>query len=373
MANDVKRNDSPGRQWTARLAVLLWIGVLAVLVTSLPHPGQVWGALTGPGSMAGQAPLAAVESIVVMTAGLIGWLLVGWAGVVLAVGLIARLPGRSGRRARRLLPRIAPSAIARLVAAGVGVSLLAGTAACAAPAGSSASAGTAANASAATLVPAGPDLTPAPGTTSAAPTTSIAIDWPVPDTANPGSTMPSAPPPSPEPPSPEPPAPGPSTAATPSAATPSAATPGATTPTPGPVGPEPSSAAPANPSPTPPATAPPSPVPFSPTSESPVPSSPAPAPAAPTPTPTPPPAEAALPTPGPADPVGTADPATVTVQPGDSLWRIAAHWLGPEASDADVDTAWRAWYFTNRQVVGEDPDRLVPGQQLIAPTGQVRS
>jgi len=66
---------------------------------------------------------------------------------------------------------------------------------------------------------------------------------------------------------------------------------------------------------------------------------------------------------------------TVTVQPGDSLWRIAARTLGPGASDADVDQAWRAWYFTNQQVVGDDPDQIVPGQQLTAPTmaGQVRS
>ena len=64
-----------------------------------------------------------------------------------------------------------------------------------------------------------------------------------------------------------------------------------------------------------------------------------------------------------------------TVQPGDSLWRIAARTLGPGASDADIDNSWRAWYFTNQQVVGDDPDQIVPGQQLTAPTvaGQVRS
>ena len=140
MANDVKRKDSTAKQWSARLTMLLWVGGLAVLVTQLPPPGQLWAAVSGSAPVTAPAPLAAVASVLVTTAGLIAWLLVGWAAVVLAVGLIARLPGRSGRRARRLLPRIAPSAVGRLVAAAVGVSLLAGTAACAAPAGASASA-----------------------------------------------------------------------------------------------------------------------------------------------------------------------------------------------------------------------------------------
>lgn len=59
----------------------------------------------------------------------------------------------------------------------------------------------------------------------------------------------------------------------------------------------------------------------------------------------------------------------VTVQPGDSLWRIAAHSLGPDASDADIDNAWRAWYFSNRAVIGDDPDSILPGQPLVAPDG----
>ncbi|ACV77773.1 LysM peptidoglycan-binding domain-containing protein [Nakamurella multipartita] len=369
MANDVKRKDSTAKQWSARLTMLLWVGGLAVLVTQLPPPGQLWAAVSGSAPVTAPAPLAAVASVLVTTAGLIAWLLVGWAAVVLAVGLIARLPGRSGRRARRLLPRIAPSAVGRLVAAAVGVSLLAGTAACAAPAGASASARPAPAVTAGAPVnPAvSPDVTPAPGFTTAAPTSSIAIDWPTPDPAIPGST-------------------------TPSPAAPSQTEPSQTAPTstPGPVAPEPTSAAPASPSPTPPATTSPSPVPFSPTSESTVPGSPPPTATAgipaQTPAPAAPPPASAAPPPAPADTgapastdtdtdTDTGGAVTVTVQPGDSLWRIAARTLGPGASDADIDNSWRAWYFTNQQVVGDDPDQIVPGQQLTAPTvaGQVRS
>jgi nucleoid-associated protein YgaU len=60
------------------------------------------------------------------------------------------------------------------------------------------------------------------------------------------------------------------------------------------------------------------------------------------------------------------------VRPGDSLWLIAARAMGPEASGADIDNAWRAWYFTNQQVIGDDPDLIVPGQSLVVPTSGER-
>jgi nucleoid-associated protein YgaU len=65
----------------------------------------------------------------------------------------------------------------------------------------------------------------------------------------------------------------------------------------------------------------------------------------------------------------------VTVQPGDSLWRIAADSLSSDATDSDIDNAWRAWYFVNREVIGDDPDVIVAGQSLRAPAPgqQVRS
>lgn len=57
----------------------------------------------------------------------------------------------------------------------------------------------------------------------------------------------------------------------------------------------------------------------------------------------------------------------VVVQPGDSLWGIAARELGPGASDADVAERWHLWYQDNRHVIGPDPDLLLPGQELRAP------
>ncbi len=57
----------------------------------------------------------------------------------------------------------------------------------------------------------------------------------------------------------------------------------------------------------------------------------------------------------------------VTVRRGDSLWRIAARHLGPQATDAEVARAWPQWYAANRDVMGADPDLLLPGQQLRPP------
>ena len=52
------------------------------------------------------------------------------------------------------------------------------------------------------------------------------------------------------------------------------------------------------------------------------------------------------------------------VQPGDCLWTIASDHLGPEASEADIDASWRTIYDINRDVVGPDPDLILPGQNL---------
>jgi nucleoid-associated protein YgaU len=58
----------------------------------------------------------------------------------------------------------------------------------------------------------------------------------------------------------------------------------------------------------------------------------------------------------------------VTVRRGDSLWAVAARHLGPGAADAQIAREWPRWYAANRDVIGDDPDRLVPGQQLRPPT-----
>ena len=56
-----------------------------------------------------------------------------------------------------------------------------------------------------------------------------------------------------------------------------------------------------------------------------------------------------------------------TVRAGDCLWRIAAEHLGADATDADVARYVAALYAANRQVIGPDPDLVVPGQQLVFP------
>ncbi|NNK92268.1 MAG: LysM peptidoglycan-binding domain-containing protein [Acidimicrobiia bacterium] len=61
---------------------------------------------------------------------------------------------------------------------------------------------------------------------------------------------------------------------------------------------------------------------------------------------------------------------TYVVEPGDSLWAIAARHLlarGLSDSDAEVSRFWRLVYAENRTVIGCDPDLIHPGQQLIIP------
>ncbi|NUU15680.1 LysM peptidoglycan-binding domain-containing protein [Cellulomonas humilata] len=60
-------------------------------------------------------------------------------------------------------------------------------------------------------------------------------------------------------------------------------------------------------------------------------------------------------------------PKEVVVVAGDSLWAIAARYLPPGASDAEVAAAWPAWYQANAAVIGSDPDLIQQGQVLTAP------
>lgn len=61
----------------------------------------------------------------------------------------------------------------------------------------------------------------------------------------------------------------------------------------------------------------------------------------------------------------------VVVHRGDTLWGLAAAHLGPEATDTEIAEAWPRWYAANRSVIGDDPDRLLPGQVLRVPTAAV--
>jgi nucleoid-associated protein YgaU len=60
-------------------------------------------------------------------------------------------------------------------------------------------------------------------------------------------------------------------------------------------------------------------------------------------------------------------PVRVVVREGDSLWSIAARELGPAATNEAVAARWPDWYAVNRQVIGDDPDLIVPGQVLRIP------
>ena len=61
-------------------------------------------------------------------------------------------------------------------------------------------------------------------------------------------------------------------------------------------------------------------------------------------------------------------PRTVVVQPGDSLWSITDDLLGPAPDDpSEIASAWPMLHEANRQVIGQDPDHLEPGQALIVP------
>lgn len=59
--------------------------------------------------------------------------------------------------------------------------------------------------------------------------------------------------------------------------------------------------------------------------------------------------------------------ATVVVQPGDTLWAIAARALPEGSNAAAVARTWPRWFQANRQVIGPDPDSIVPGTVLTRP------
>ncbi len=61
-------------------------------------------------------------------------------------------------------------------------------------------------------------------------------------------------------------------------------------------------------------------------------------------------------------------PVRHVVRQGDTLWSIAASHLPASAGPLDVARATRRWHTANRDVVGDDPDLIQPGQRLRPPT-----
>lgn len=57
----------------------------------------------------------------------------------------------------------------------------------------------------------------------------------------------------------------------------------------------------------------------------------------------------------------------LAVRAGESLWTIAARELGPGASEVEIAARWPLWYQANRNVIGADPNVLLPGQLLSPP------
>ncbi len=143
---DSERASIPTSASSARAARAQFATCLLALVgLALVVPGPAsWGSLLSDGaSHPAVSPSigSAVEAAVLVVAGVLVWTLLTWVAVVWLAAIAGSLPGTAGRHGRAVLRRIAPAAAGRIVAAAVGVSLLAGTSACAVPALSVAGAG----------------------------------------------------------------------------------------------------------------------------------------------------------------------------------------------------------------------------------------
>jgi nucleoid-associated protein YgaU len=66
-------------------------------------------------------------------------------------------------------------------------------------------------------------------------------------------------------------------------------------------------------------------------------------------------------------PAGAAEGVHVVVT-GDTLWDITATYLGENASDTEIASAWPQLYQLNRDVIGDDPGVILPRQVLALPT-----
>ncbi|WGW10686.1 hypothetical protein LWF01_11140 [Saxibacter everestensis] len=57
----------------------------------------------------------------------------------------------------------------------------------------------------------------------------------------------------------------------------------------------------------------------------------------------------------------------VTVRAGDTLWQLAAQDLGATATPRQIARSSAEWHRVNREIIGADPDLLMPGQRLRPP------
>lgn len=120
----------PARAHPAR-AALGWLGLLAAL--GLAGAGLRWAgrAEASTGAAAAGAPAgtdgrwaADPTAALLAAATLVGWAVLAWLAVSLALTALAGLPGRSGRLAGRLADAVSPALLRRLAAAALGVSLV---------------------------------------------------------------------------------------------------------------------------------------------------------------------------------------------------------------------------------------------------------
>ena len=71
-------------------------------------------------------------------------------------------------------------------------------------------------------------------------------------------------------------------------------------------------------------------------------------------------------------PARTAEETAVTVGPGDTLWTIAAHHLGTDATDWEIAREWPRWHRHNITLIGPEPGELRAGTVLRAPPAPFR-
>jgi hypothetical protein len=268
------------------------------------------------------------------------WLLAAWSATVCVAAVFSRLPGVTGTLARRILGSITPAVMRRVIMTAAGLSVAAGLAACgtSTPSHALLAPDSAVSASAPAAAPA----TALPGQMVAAePLVAVDLDWPV-TTLRPEAATDGA-------------APGKPAAAASDPAGPDAEPAAASVPA------EPAGAA---------AEPPAEPAEPAVDTQPAIPAEAAPAAAGSTadavpnaataPTRLPPSTELTT------ERDAAAKTADVIVRPGDSLWSIAAENLPSGATTAQIDAAWREWYRANRDVIGDDPNLIRPGQHLKA-------